>query len=255
MKRAPAGGLILAVVLITALGVAGTMLPVRPCGSCDALATRRLQLPNPPAHYRLDCPDCSDGGKVSLWRAWRPRVAKPIARILRELKNPATANLTPLLRPMLGLEGMDLDAYAHFLATEGWIGRPRFANVEGTPYLVLLARYSSSIMPGDSSAGVFLLHPEGRALDCFKMTCSNRLAELSATFLDPPGIDGAHVAVIPSPGSFFKEVVPTISYRLDQWRQPLREGKVPGKGAPETGGICRLRIRADRIEILTPAAK
>jgi hypothetical protein len=86
------------------------------------------------------------------------------------------------------------------------------------------------------------------------MACSNREAELAAILLDTPGVDGAQLVVLPSPG-WGKEVEPTISYRMYQWRRFTRDGVTPGRGAPEKDGICRLRISGDRLELLTPEAR
>ena len=134
----------------------------------------------------------------------------------------------------------------------GTFGLARFVRAEGTLYLVITANYRGMLMPGDTAAGVLLLHPDGRVLDWVQMSSSTRQAFLDARILEKTGSDGAQMVVIPASGFFLNFLESTISCRLDQWRREPRELVVPAAGSPEADGVCRMRIRGDQIQILTP---
>ena len=90
-RRGSTGWLIGGIALLTGLGLAAALIPIRACRSCDGLALHLHQLTSPVRGTvplpRIDCPDCGDRGKVSLFRSWmRPRVSVTIAAVLRELK-------------------------------------------------------------------------------------------------------------------------------------------------------------------------
>jgi len=138
------------------------------------------------------------------------------------------------------------------VGTPGTFGYARFIKVEETPYLVLLVLYPGEMMPGDTGAGFLLLHPDGRAMDAVQMRCSTRQALLHPVLIEKQGNDGAQLAVLPSAGLFLKDLEPTVSYRLHQWRKSPREGTAPATGSPERDGICRLKIAGGRFEILSP---
>src|SRR6185503_11907131 len=104
-RRSSAGWMAGVLALLTGLGLAAALVPLRRCATCDDLAkywTRSTSPAFPPAPFpRLDCPDCADSGRISLLRAWRPRVSQQIGHVLRGLKDPSGKQVTAALQPIL----------------------------------------------------------------------------------------------------------------------------------------------------------
>ena len=254
-RRISAGWLVAAIVIVTGIGIAGSTIPLRPCRTCDGLIPELLSrfsvLPQTPP--RLNCPDCADRGKETVFHSWmRPRVAEPLARFIRGLKGDCRGSLQSL-EPVLEAEGQNLTPFLrHMKATQSYFSRACFMNVGQKKTLILLVNYCGTIMPGDSGAAVFLFTPDGRLLDFVHLTCSDRYGDLHAEFLNGSFADGAHVIVHPEPGSFLSVLPEELRYELYGCRQMPRAGVIRAPDAFGAGGISRIRIQGERLEVLTP---
>jgi len=247
VKRASAGGLVLAVAILTVLGLAGSLFPFKTCRSCDGLARYILMRTSPsrgpikPPH--LGCPDCSDRGRVSLFGSWmRPRVASSIAALLHGLKeDPEGFGARRALNLIVRESG---PAYFDFLKHSApridYFQGAEFVEAEEKLYLLLFAESGSGTIPGSTGLLVILLSAEGRALDYVDISCSIWEGE------SQPSVLAGEIAIQrrsdrPREGE--------ASYQLLLWNDFARERKVRGSE------VCRLRIRRDRFEILPMAAE
>lgn len=241
MKRASPGGLTLAVVLITGLGIAGSLLPFKTCRSCDGLAhfllmgTSPSLPPRPPP--RVGCPDCSDRGKVSLFRSWlQRRVAASIAAVLRGLKDPDGLAVRRALDLIVRESG---PAYFDFLKHSpphiDYFRGAEFVELEERLYLLLFAESGSGTIPGSTGLLVILLSAEGRALDYVDVSCSVREGDLFPEVFP----QDARIAI--TRGSD-RSRTGEVSYRVRWWNDFDRALKSTGNE------VCVLGIRGDRLE-------
>jgi hypothetical protein len=252
-KPVAVGWLVGAIVVLTSLAVAACLVPLRPCGTCDGLAmalhfrTSPSIPPTPPP--RIDCPDCADRGKVSLFRSWRPMVSPETGAIVRGLKDPSGTDNLPALTALLQTEGM---SGAPPLAPQNRNLRQmqgRFHRSDGRTFLVLTTYCPAMMVPGTSSAGVFLLDLRGRVLDYVVGTSDNRVADLYSRILEEPGADGRRVVIFPVPAGDAR-----FSFLLHQWQQPAR--RVVSEGAKsEREGACRIGVWGARLEALAQEEK
>ena len=242
MNRRGSGWLIGVLVLVTALGLAASLIPFRTCESCEGydLHLKKIFSEASSRSYPgpLDCPDCADRGKVSLVRAWRPRVSDGVRQSLRVFRDPTSAPFMNRLELLILEPGMKREAYLEANGQRAQFAFPRFVKAEGTPYLVIPAYYPLWKSSDGTGTGFLLVHPDGRALDCVQMTCTNRLADINFVFLEKPATDGSQMALSP----IVDPVPQGVSYKLHQWRQAPREAKV--------STALYLRIRGERFEIL-----
>jgi hypothetical protein len=243
VKRASAGGLVLSVVVLTGLGLAGSLVPVKTCRSCDGLAhlllmrTSPSRPPRPPP--RIGCPDCTDRGKVSLIGSWmRPKVASSIAALLRGLKDPEGLDARRALDLIVRDSGT---AYFDFLKHSppgmNYFRGAEFVEAEEKLYLLLIADSGSSTIPGSEGLLVILLSAEGRALDFVDVSCSSREGILFSTVFPQDGRIAIH-RTCDGPGDR------PVSYRILLWNDFDRE--IRGMG----GDVCNVGIRGDRLEVL-----
>jgi hypothetical protein len=224
------------VLLMTAIGIAGALVPLRPCGTCDGLALKTPEAP------RVDCPDCSDRGKVSCFRSWiGPRIPEVLADVVRG------SNALQSLKSAIERDGKNPET---FIMEHGSVRptlRPRFITEEGERYLVLLMGCPPFSPGDDPSATIMLFSMRGQLLDCIHLLCSNDGVELRGTVLETRSADGARITIDPDrDGLDFYSC-----YKLYHGREPVRLGFVAGK----RDGLCRLAIREGRFEVLSPAAR
>ena len=246
MKRASAGGLILALAVLTGIGFAGAMIPIKACTSCDGLAQHILMRTSPslgPVQApRIGCPDCADRGKVSLFRSWmRPRVAPSIAALVRGLKAPNEGDSLRALQLVVQESGPD---YSRFLRQypphiDSFRGA-EFVEVEQKLYLVLLAESGVGTVPA-ASIGVLaiLLAAEGRALDFVDVSTSAWGEYFSGRIL----ADHAQIVI---ERKLDQPPADDLNYQMIRWNKGAREIRV------RTSEVCRLTIRDDRLEVVEP---
>lgn len=236
---AKSGWLVGAIILLTSLGIAGTIVPLRPCGICDGLA-----LKSTPAS-RVDCPDCGDRGKVSVFRALMGhRVAESVGGVVRSCRNPESALL--LLKTAIEADGKTPGTFLFENSSAIPAIAPRFVVANERRYLILLIRWPAPSGGYTEGVSVLLLSLEGSVLDRVDVLYSAFDTELAATVLDAPAPDGGRITINPKPG----DALPS-SYRLFQWQRPSREGFVQGA----SGDVGRLAIRERRLEVLAPEGK
>jgi hypothetical protein len=243
VKRASVGALILAVVVLTGLGVAGSGIRYKPCLTCDDLSlwlrhhsSRISHRTNP----RVGCPDCGDRGKVSLFRSWMPsRVSPSIAALVRAFKDP-TAGQEPIraLRRVVEENGPAFsrfldDAFDVFHGCKG----VEFLEAEQKLYGVVFVGSGSNTL-GTIGVSTILLSAEGRVLDFIDLTWNYQHGPLRDYVLVPAAADGAQILI-----DTYEER-PNRSYMLAQWQKSARDGK------PKGVEVCRYKIRNDRLEVL-----
>ena len=251
MNRKSPVWLIGVLLVVTGLGFAGSMVRYRPCISCDGLALYLNQVhPRRPVELlpRVDCPDCGDRGKVSLFKSWmRPKVADSVAAILRGLSAPVHGVSHLALKDLLLENGKSLSEFQG-LSIGNEFTCARFMEVEGKTVLLLILDTSSSANP---ATAIMLVSPDGRLLDYVQVSGSNGEVDVRAAFLEKPGEEGAQLAILPRRGFFApgQGVELRLDFRVDQWTRPPRQFAFTWKGS-EAELICPLRIRGGRLECL-----
>jgi hypothetical protein len=231
--------------VVTGLGLAGSLIRYRLCGTCDGLAYYLAQAikPRHPAEAlpRLDCPDCGDRRNISLFKSWMmPNVAEPVSLILRSLCGPEEGGALVALKQLVLQDGKNPDDL-QLQSSDVAITNARFFESEGKTSLLLLLETEAP------AAEIVMIEPEGRVLDYVRVACTDSTADLRAAFLKDSGPDGTSLVVLSPLGSFAREAKTTLSYRLDQWGRPPRQEVIPWKPGD---AIFRLRLRGDRLECL-----
>lgn len=244
IARSSTAWLILAVVVLTGLGVAGSTIRYKPCHTCDDLSLwlrhhspRISHRTNP----RVGCPDCGDRGKVSLLRSWMPsRVSPSIGALVRAFKDP-TAGQEPIraLRRVVEENGPAYsrfleDAFQVFHGCEG----VEFLDAEQKLYVVVFVGSGVNTPPGTHGVSTILLSAKGRVLDFIDLTWNHQHGPLRDYVLVPAAADGAQILI-----DTYEER-PNRSYMLAQWQKSAREAK------PKGVEVCRYKIRNDRLEVL-----
>lgn len=247
--RSSTSWLIGGLLLVTGLGLVGTLLALQPCRSCDGLALylHRISSPSIPPRPppRINCPDCADRGKVSLFRSWiRPRVSEPVAGILRSMSAGQAAMVVVQLNQLVQDDGKDPDA---FLAGSSLLMDRRFLEAEGKIYLVLLLQ-AFNRLPDNSARTAVLLTEDGRALDRVLVGTDGHNASISVGFLEQAPVDGPQIAFGWKVARWPDAVK---SCHVDQWQRPARELL---SGNPDDP-LIQLAIRGDRFEVLTPEVR
>jgi hypothetical protein len=231
-------------ILITALGVGGAFLRFRKCMSCGALV-RETEPPRP--LIILNCPDCGDRGKVSVFRAWTgPRVSDPVAGFLRSLAAEEGPAAFECLNQMIRNDGKDPET---FLAGSSRVLDARFLDAEGKTYLVLIMGAFTK-NPSGAARTALLIRSDGRASDRALVTFSGPSAQPNEVIHGPTPPDGTRVAIYWHVARRWPETAD--SYQVDLWERPGHETQLKGK--PEDP-IVRLAIRGDRFEVLTPEVR
>ena len=244
--RASAGGLIAVLVALTALGIGGSLIPVRSCVTCAGLTSQMERMATYPSYSpRLDCPDCGDRGKISLFRSWmKPRVSEPVARILRSMPGPGEFDALNVLEEVLRTDGKEPNAFLNGKTGVEFVHIPsrfmafvaaRFIEVGGRTRLILLLR---PVLSMNAVSAVLLSH-EGQALDCvFVVTGAAGGVELRGGVVDknPPDRPCVEIAIMVDSGR-------TDSCRLNQYPSHIREISV------KKDSVLRLSVQDDRFEV------
>jgi hypothetical protein len=224
--------LIGAVVALSALGIAGAFIRFRPCGSCGEIVQEvNGRLISGPKRYfpPLNCPDCDDQGKVSLFRSWRPSVSEPVRKIIHGLGDDSGKESIDALKALMP----DGDASPH----RGETLRSRFVRHDGRTYLALVMRNTFVAIPGTSTVTAVLVHSQGGVLDYVRLTCSSRAAILDGEILDVPAGDGMRIRITGDRMGTSLERAMDIPVELRQWQREVRQVVAPG-----AGNVCCLRI-------------
>jgi len=227
--------LAVALLLLTALGLAGAFIPFKPCGACHGFARKSTARP-------LNCPDCADRGNVSLFRSWIPGVSEPVGEFLGVLREGQVPFVFGELHQLVRNHGEDSEA---FLAGSTILLNQRFIDAEGKTYLVLILQAFNTI--ADTSARTaILLTADGRPLDRVLVSTDGHNASLNGGFLERAPGDGPRL-VFGWNVSRWPEAL--RSYQVEQWQRPARELLLRGK---RDDPLLHLLIRGDRFEILWP---
>jgi hypothetical protein len=237
VKRASAGGLVLGMVVLTGLGVAGSMIPYKTCRTCEGPIGYIMKGPFPPDHPpRVFCPDCSDRRKITLFRYWiGSRVAPTTASLLLGLKEDYQHTAHEGFESMARQRGPDGTAFLK-AAIPAWhyLDGAAFLEAEHKTYVALFAYLGPGIFPPYDGTTVILLSADGRALD-FVQVCW--MGYLTASVEDGAQVVVHNIEPIPL------NIIGT--YRLVQWKCEPREGK-----ANTTTEVLRFRVRDDRLEVV-----
>jgi hypothetical protein len=226
----------IALLLVTAFMIAGAFVPFRKCGACGGFVIETPPRPVLP----LDCPDCADRGKIPLFQSWRrPRVAEPVAEILKCLADEQAPVAFEKLNLLVRNDGKAADA---FLAGSAMLFQPRFIDAEGKTYLVLIMGALTKSPSGTTFTAV-LLTPDGHALDRLLVTANAPHPQLAKTIHVER--DGTGIAIRWTTTRPLTAQVNTV--KLDPWHRPGRELFLMDDEA-----VLRLRLREDRFEIVTP---
>jgi len=248
-RRVSSAWLIAALSVLTALGVAGSLVPFRPCRICGGLTKEMIRIQSPSTLPHLGCPDCADRGKVPLFRSWMPsQVSEEVAAIIRGLQDYRAFDSRVAVRALLERTGHP-DNYLQGIDTNmAYYLNARFLRAGERQYLVLLA-YGNT--PQEAPiAGALLLTLEGDVLDSVTITCQNqekRIMGLMRVFYNEP-FEGDEAEVSVSVGNGMQ---PAAFYQIKQWQRPDRQGAYREEDRKESY-ICRLRIAGNRFEVLRP---
>ena len=231
-----------AVLLVSALGLSGAFVRFRPCGTCDGLALAA----QPP--IRVDCPDCGDTGKMTLFRSWRPRVPKPVAAVVRAFRDTKGKSGVLALETLARADGTEPGWFSLGICGKYPKARPRFIESDGKRYLIVVMT-DPAYTYDHPTATIILLSLRGEFHDRVDFLCgaSSRL-NLDGIVLDAPPADGARITINPVAGT----AEPYTVYRIYQWQQVVRQGFLQQTQESEFKSLCRLGLRADRLEVLTP---
>lgn len=245
MKRASAGGLILAILLVIGLGLAGSLIPLKECAGCSGLShfLHSLQSPSIPPipPPRIGCPDCADRGQVSLFRSWiGPRVAPAVAAIPHEIVHQERAGFYRPLADLVVADGKDALAFLQTYEGSAILQNIRFIDSEGETFLVLLLDASLRGTPSLTATVALLLSLEGRALDSVRVSCLGEESESRARIVPYP-YSGQELIVIDS-----KMSARPLSVRVDQWQREPQDLMFTGDSGNE---ICGLSIKGRRFVV------
>ncbi len=231
-----------AVLLVSALGLAGTFLGIKPCGTCDGLALAV----KPP--IRVDCPDCRDTGKMSLYQSWRPQASKSVAEVVRAFRDARGKSGVVALEALARADGKEPGWFTLGTCGKYPKARPRFIESDGKRYLIVVMT-DPAYTYDHPTATIILLSLRGEFHDRVDLLCgaASRLC-LDGIVLDSPPSDGARITINPVAGT----AEPYTLYRIYQWQRVVREGFIHRSQESHSRSLCRLGIRADRLEIIDP---
>jgi hypothetical protein len=260
IRRASAGWLIGAVILLTGVAVVVVLVPLLPCRTCEGLARvlwERTSPSIPPApRPRLDCPDCDDGGKVSYLRSRRPpTISEPICGLLRSFRDKSTPFFLNDLINLITKDGKDIGTFYLAIEARSRVAHLRFIQAEGKDYLLILIEYSGISMRDYSLAGTILISPDGHVLDCIWLWCETIGVELFAEVPEKSAADGAGLLIVPTDRDSATLGATPFDYTLEQWEHRKHRGVYSRNESTGRDGFCRIRIVNDRMDVLMPKTK
>lgn len=123
--------------------------------------------------------------------------------------------------------------------------RALFVRHDGQRYLILVMRNTFVSIPGTSTVTAVLVRPEAGMLDYVRLTTSSRAAILDGDILGVPAGDGTRLRITGNRMGSILERTMDFPVEIRQWQRTVRQVVVSG-----TGNVCRLRIHADRLEMI-----
>jgi len=258
IARRPSVGWLICLVLAASAGaVVMTLVPLRKCRTCNAVAQDlSRQKCGADARAPIYCPDCGDRGTISLVKSLRtPTVNTQVGAIIALQNKSKGIGSIRELRQLIEAQGLKADEFmGDSFAGEADSGSAHFLDAESKKYVIVLLHSMDKKASWNTtaSARIVLLSTSGQVLDYIHCIRAHPDFSIYAWRIDEPAPDGARVMIIKA-SPLRNPAESRVQYDLHYIGSgpETYHGSVEWLGGKDDG-FCRIAVRNDHLEIVRP---